>query len=192
MPPLKRPWTVNSHALRPFFELGTLFANTRLMNYKSAHMTMMFRSALIAIAFTLSACSQVGDGLRFAVNNVNDLRYDAAIAWDDLKNYKAPNTIAPQPQLRYCYKMQSDIVCYDAPQPNSTAPLVGVQEGVPGRLIAGAPVIDANYAFAEPAPQHDVMSNDLDAPEDVGLLPDNSLPPSAEQTATFANHSIVK
>ena len=155
-------------------------------------MTMFLRSAFILLALSVSACSQVGDGLRFAVNNVNDLRRDAAIAWNDLENYRAPAEVAPQPQLRYCYKMQSDIVCYDAPQPNSTAPLVGVQEGVPGRIIAGAQVIDDSYLYAEPAPQHGVMSNDLGALEEVGLLPDNSLPPTAEQTATFANNGIVE
>lgn len=115
----------------------------------------------IAAIMLLAACSQVGDGLRFAVNNINDFRTDATKAWHDFEHYRAPAEFAPQPQLRYCYQFQSDIVCYDAPQTDITAPLVGVQEGVPGRQIAGAQLVQDQFVYAETAPQHDVFTNEI-------------------------------
>jgi hypothetical protein len=118
--------------------------------------------ALLLLCTLTAACAQIGDGLRYTSENINKLRYDASYAWYNLGHYEPPATFMPQPQLRYCYAFSSDIVCYDAPQDNVDAPIVAIQEGIPGRLIGGSELVDDTVVFAATAPQHDVETHELD------------------------------
>ena len=162
------------------------------MNARPAYFSYGLRATMVALACTVSACAQVGDGLRYAVHNVNDFRTDAVTAWHDFKNFRTPPEMAPQPQLRYCYEMRSDIVCYDAPQTNTTSPLVGVQEGVPGRQIAGVEPINEGIVYAEPAPQHDVLATEIEALEMGEIGADDVFEPQApfQQNTELATPSI--
>jgi hypothetical protein len=85
----------------------------------------------LSIAFmivALTACEaahQESDSTARVVNQVKD---DTINAWRDVFTY---HRTKPEqgPQTRYCYQMQSDVVCYDAPQVQLTSKLVGYQDG---------------------------------------------------------------
>ena len=83
------------------------------------------------MGFALAGCEAVRDASDHAADNSKKVIYDTKERWRDLLTYK-PRTTPPQaqgPQTRYCYRMQMDIVCYDAPQIGLTAPLIGYQDG---------------------------------------------------------------
>jgi hypothetical protein len=103
---------------------------------------------IIIILSMLAGCDRVSDTLRYSAHGINQLRTDVVVAYNEVANYHqpAPKPI-PQAQLRYCYQFISDIVCYDAAQDGvTTAPLVAIQNGLPGRTISGNDVAQLNYA----------------------------------------------
>ena len=67
------------------------------------------------------------------------------------------------PQTRYCYQMQSDIVCYDSPQPNNIARLFGYQEGENMSFIRNS---GGSLGFSAPLPQEQEVSSMY--PEETG------------------------
>lgn len=85
---------------------------------------------MIVLLAPLVACDEIRDTSDLAADSTKRTIYDAKERWKDLLTYR-PRHMAqrPLPQTRYCYRMQSDIVCYDAPQQGITAPLVGYQDG---------------------------------------------------------------
>ena len=86
--------------------------------------TTLTLMALVA----LSGCDKM-QGLSDSAQSVTKRQIDDnETAWGNLFTYhpKQPN---PLPQTRYCYKLQSDVVCYDSEQPTLTSKLVGYQDG---------------------------------------------------------------
>lgn len=78
--------------------------------------------------FTLTACDKIADQSR-AVQSVTKHAFeDTKASWRDFFMYHPP---VPDslPQTRYCYQMQSDIVCYDSEQRQLTSKLIGYQDG---------------------------------------------------------------
>jgi hypothetical protein len=83
---------------------------------------------VMVLAVSLAACTQLGDTSDAAATASKQAIGDTVDKWRDLFTYRRPR-VAQLPQTRYCYHAQSDIVCYDSPQPGSTSPLVGYQDG---------------------------------------------------------------
>jgi len=87
-------------------------------------------AALLALLFVipLGGCDKMVDRAHASASLTQRAFSDAADAWSDILTYHPP--AQPQaPQTRYCYKMMTDIVCYDSVQPGLTAKLVGYQDG---------------------------------------------------------------
>jgi hypothetical protein len=83
-----------------------------------------------ALLTSLAACDAVKDASDHAADNSKRVIYDAKDRWKNLLTYHPTEKPQPQlPQTRYCYRMQSDIVCYDSAQAGLTAPMVGYQDG---------------------------------------------------------------
>lgn len=90
---------------------------------------------ILAALVALSACTNMTMEAKDAAEAAKRAQYETREAWKKLLTYTPP----PKPQLaqrRYCYKQLSDVVCYDNEQ-QTTSPLVAIQEGNPGRVIAG-------------------------------------------------------
>lgn len=84
---------------------------------------------LAAPALLITACDPASHGSNRAADATQRAFHDTTEKWKGLFSYN-PQKVPPQsPQSRYCYGMQSDIVCYDSPQPNMTAKLTGYQDG---------------------------------------------------------------
>jgi hypothetical protein len=82
----------------------------------------------LMLAAGLSACQ--------AVDNTTQAAASSTKQWADntRRSFAGFFVLSPKPnpqlpQTRYCYQMQTDIVCYDVPQPNMTARLSGYQNG---------------------------------------------------------------
>lgn len=104
-----------------------------LTNWKRAFMSSrilygMQVAALLATVFTLSACDAMVNRSKASASITQRALNDATGVWTDVFTYHAPEE-PPQPQTRYCYKMSSDIVCYDSVQPSLSAKLIGYQDG---------------------------------------------------------------
>jgi hypothetical protein len=84
--------------------------------------------ALVLASWMLSGCDKLADGSRAAESVTRNAFEDTKSTWADLFTYHPPQPDA-LPQTRYCYQLQSDIVCYDNQQTNLTAKLVGYQDG---------------------------------------------------------------
>lgn len=119
--------------------------------------------ALAALALmTLTACEPVADSGAKAADASKQVIYDTKRKWSDLFTYKPKNTTPQLPQARYCYQFQTDVVCYDSPQPHMTSKLIGYQDG-PNRSwfqpgggslgVSGGPVTTTMPAtVVEPVP----------------------------------------
>ena len=84
--------------------------------------------SLIAVVLVLTGCDALVDRSHVSASITNRAISDATSVWTDVFTYHPP--AAPQaPQTRYCYKMASDIVCYDSVQPHLTTKLFGYQDG---------------------------------------------------------------
>lgn len=82
---------------------------------------------LLAV-LAVSGCDKIADGSRAAESVTRNSFEDSISAWTDLFTYHPPRPDA-LPQTRYCYQLQSDIVCFDSEQRGQTAKLVGYQDG---------------------------------------------------------------
>lgn len=87
-----------------------------------------FASA-VAVLLTLAACTPAAESAQQAGVTTRTAMQDNQAAWRNLFKYSPKDTRPQLPQTRYCYQMQSDIVCYDSPQPNMTAKMIGYQDG---------------------------------------------------------------
>ncbi len=84
---------------------------------------------LLTPLLLLGACDPASHGSNRAADATQRAFHDTTEKWKGLFSYN-PQKVPPQaPQSRYCYGMQTDIVCYDSPQPNMTAKLSGYQDG---------------------------------------------------------------
>lgn len=91
-------------------------------------MRHLLPSLLCVSAASLSACDAFVDHTRAEASITQKALGDARGYWEDVFTYHPPQP-AQQPQTRYCYKMSSDIVCYDSVQPGLTSKLYGYQDG---------------------------------------------------------------
>lgn len=83
-----------------------------------------------AVAFlVLAACTPLAEGTQEAGHDFTSAMHDNIDAWSGLFDYTPRDKRPMLPQTRYCYQMQSDIVCYDSPQQHMTAKLTGYQDG---------------------------------------------------------------
>lgn len=81
------------------------------------------------LAVLLAACTPSAEGAQQAGVTTRTAMQDNMAAWKGLFKYSPKDRRPHLPQTRYCYQMQSDIVCYDSPQPNMTAKITGYQDG---------------------------------------------------------------
>lgn len=84
--------------------------------------------AAALVVLGLSACDKIVDTSRAAESITRNAFEDTRSSWADFFTYH-PEQPESLPQTRYCYQLQSDIVCYDSQQTNLTAKLVGYQDG---------------------------------------------------------------
>lgn len=84
---------------------------------------------ILASVLLLAACDPAAHGSNRAADATQRAFHDTTNKWKGLFSYN-PQKVPPQaPQSRYCYGIQADIICFDSPQPNMTAKLVGYQDG---------------------------------------------------------------
>jgi hypothetical protein len=91
-------------------------------------LTARISCCLLALLFALPACNRISQSNNAVVDSSKRVVYNARDKWKNLLTYQ-PEATPQLPQTRYCYKMQSDVVCYDSLQPSMTAKLVGYQDG---------------------------------------------------------------
>lgn len=90
----------------------------------------MARFIVLAVtAALLTACTPAAQSAQQAGVTMRTAMQDNQAAWRDVFTYHRKDTRPQLPQTRYCYQMQSDIVCYDSPQSGMTAKLIGYQDG---------------------------------------------------------------
>ena len=84
--------------------------------------------AIAAMLVAFTGCDKMAESSK-AVQSVTARAFnDTKSSWTDFFTYHPPLP-EPLPQTRYCYQMQSDVVCYDSEQPRLTAKLIGYQDG---------------------------------------------------------------
>lgn len=106
----------------------------------------------VMLPLLMQACGRLEEANYQAATSFNTWKNDTGRAWGDLFTY-SPRSRAPQAAAtRYCYQFASDIVCYDAPQPQLTAPLVGVQGSEGPRMVVYQSMQAPSYQTAEPQP----------------------------------------
>ncbi len=152
------------------------------------------RLCILPVLSLLVACGPVGEGMRYSATSINKLRTNTQIAYNELKFYRPQANPYPQASLRYCYQFISDIVCYDAPQSDIKSPLVGAQEGVPGRILAGNSITEISPLYAAAAPTDSVLTapvTDLPRPlaNDMAIEQNGILPPPVTQTGKCTGDS---
>ncbi len=86
-------------------------------------------TAILLGMLGLMACTPAAESVQTTGHTLKTAMHDNVEAWRGLFTYKPEKKGQQLPQTRYCYRMQSDTVCYDSPQPNMTARLVGYQDG---------------------------------------------------------------
>lgn len=112
---------------------------------------------ILLALFSVSACA----GARETVARANDdVRYEAGESYKKVRGYLAWKR-APQPIVeqynpeRYCYKLQSDIVCYNEPVAGADNTLVGYQEPVMTKTLVPAKAVGAKEDYQMPIlPRH--------------------------------------
>lgn len=135
--------------------------------------------AMAMMVLALTACDATRDTSQSAANVSKQMIDETTNSWRDLFTFR-PRPGPQDPQTRFCYQMQSDIVCYDTPQTHMTSKLVGYQDGehisyiqkgggsmgvsVPQSRVFNAP---SSYAH-EAAPVGDVMMQDMGVPVPTG------------------------
>ncbi len=92
-------------------------------------------AAACALPLLLGACTPIAETNDAVAQSLTSFKNDTGGAWKNLFTYN-PKPKTPQPAAtRYCYQFSGDIVCYDSPQPHTTAKLVGVQGSEGPRMI---------------------------------------------------------
>ncbi len=90
--------------------------------------TRILTGLLLGTTLLASGCDKVAN-TSSSIQTIASREYnDTASSWKDFFTYHPPMP-DPLPQTRYCYQMQSDVVCYDSEQANLTSKMVGYQDG---------------------------------------------------------------
>ena len=95
------------------------------MNRLKQHVPL---AVLLATTMLVAACDKVAGVSRAAQETTRNTFNDTKSSWRDFFTYHPPEP-DPLPQTRYCYQMQSDVVCYDSEQRTLTSKLIGFQDG---------------------------------------------------------------
>lgn len=96
----------------------------------------MQKALILSIILLVSACAPASKTMEEAVVQSKENWYAWQKKYWELYNYEPFDPPAQLAQIRYCYKADSDIVCYMRPQPQLTAKLVGYQGPPPNELLA--------------------------------------------------------
>lgn len=88
----------------------------------------MRRALILCLPLLLMACNSVVETSNVAAEMTHSAFNDSVDHWRNVFTY-TPKPQPQGPQTRYCYKMQTDVVCYDSVQPEQTSRLVGYQDG---------------------------------------------------------------
>lgn len=83
---------------------------------------------VVASMLGTTGCDKLADTSRAAQSVTKAAFEDTKSSWRDFFMYHPPMP-DPLPQTRYCYQMQSDVVCYDSEQTALTSKMVGYQDG---------------------------------------------------------------
>lgn len=150
--------------------------------------------AMAMMVLALTACDATRDTSQSAANVSKQMIDETANSWRDLFTFR-PRPGPQDPQTRFCYQMQSDIVCYDTPQTHMTSKLIGYQDGdnisyiqkgggSMGVSVPQSRVFTATSPYAdEAAPVGDVMMQDMMSPvqtgEQISVKETNPTAPSA-------------
>lgn len=87
------------------------------------------KTAVCLLALLAAAgCDKMVQSSNTAVSVTERAFNDTKSSWLSFFTYH-PEKPAPGPQTRYCYQLQSDVVCYDSIQYASTSKLLGYQDG---------------------------------------------------------------
>lgn len=89
---------------------------------------MSARVAFLLSLWAAAACQPMANTAGNAADATRRAVRDTESKWNHVFSYEKPKP-AQLPQSRYCYKMQSDVVCYDSPQEQTSARLTGYQDG---------------------------------------------------------------
>lgn len=91
--------------------------------------------ATLGVLLMISACAPATRTVEEAVHLSKENWHQWEKKYWELYNYEPFDPPAQFAQIRYCYKTDSDIVCYLRPQPNLSADLVGYQGPPPNELL---------------------------------------------------------
>jgi hypothetical protein len=140
--------------------------------------------AILCMAVALTACDAARDSSNEAARVSKTVVDDTRNAWRDLFTYHSP--VSDQdPQTRFCYQMQSDVVCYDTPQTHMTSKLVGYQDGehisfiqhgggslgvstAQSQVFAAPPMLDNAAPYEDVSSSDDIYVGDTSAPAATG------------------------
>ncbi len=152
--------------------------------YRPVSNTVLYSLAgCFAVLIGLTGCDKAVDGSNAAASVTSKAFNDTKETWTDLFTYH-PKKPPQGPQTRYCYQLQTDIVCYDSVQPNSTSKLVGYQDGnqiswvQPGGGSLGASGGDPTGSSDRAATFSPAFVNTTDVPQ-AGVIQSHNLPPAA-------------
>ncbi len=111
---------------------------------------MVMRWAMmVAGMMVLAACTNVVNSSDKATHIARKTAYDTTTKIQSWTRYNPPTTTPQAAQSGYCYKVISDVVCYDRPQPHITSKLVAAQ----GDAFAPLPQDEIMSESAAPIPQ---------------------------------------
>lgn len=77
----------------------------------------------------LSGCENTARGSDAAAEATKRRFQASQQKWRNVFSVDNSERKPQEPQTRYCYRTQSDVVCYDSAQAGLTSPLMGYQEG---------------------------------------------------------------
>lgn len=111
---------------------------------------MCTASLLSMIVISATGCTPLVEGAKHTAKTLEQARDETAESWTRLFTYHPTPTVEQPPSTRFCYQFQTDIVCYDAPQPQLTAKLVGAQNAQGSLLIQQSNAYDYSAGLAAP------------------------------------------
>jgi len=161
--------------------------------------TILHVVALSGLILMTTACDRVVASSNTAAAITKKSFENTRDTWLDVFTYHPPQ-VDQLPQTRYCYQMQTDVVCYDSPQNRLTAKLVGYQDGEHaswvqpgggalgvsgGEPVTARVVAAAKTAHAETsAPVSAVTSKTIDVPQKGSIDASNLAPPVASKSGS--------
>lgn len=122
---------------------------------------------LSLLMIALAGCTPLVEGAKHSAKTLEQARDETAASWTQLFIYNPKPDVPQAPSTRFCYQFQTDIVCYDAPQPQLTAKLVGAQNAQGSMVIEQTSAYDYNASSS--APVATVAATSIAAPYPVSI-----------------------